>query len=211
MDGAFSIQCGRRRPRCNAASMLPTATDSTRLVTFHIDVEGGVPPIAGVEESRRNVSHHGQDGAKIEQLRRVERAELQVMRDFVGRLKRSDEAGGSVLERTMVLYGSNLGNASSHNTQNLPILLFGGGFKHGQHLAFDGKNNTPLGRYLSPCCNNSESRKCNSPMRWARCPAWSALESSGTDLELVRTTCLAPPFREYYGLKRTGVCARQRK
>ncbi|MCI0366592.1 MAG: hypothetical protein L0219_22235, partial [Phycisphaerales bacterium] len=44
----------------------------------------------------------------------------------------------------MVLYGSNLGNASSHDTRNLPILLFGGGFKHGQHLAFDQNNNAPL-------------------------------------------------------------------
>lgn len=44
----------------------------------------------------------------------------------------------------MVLYGSNLGNASSHDPRNLPILLIGGGFKHGQHLAFDRDNNTPL-------------------------------------------------------------------
>ena len=44
----------------------------------------------------------------------------------------------------MVLYGSNLGNASSHDTSNLPILLAGGGFAHGQHLAFDRKNNRPL-------------------------------------------------------------------
>jgi hypothetical protein len=44
----------------------------------------------------------------------------------------------------MVLYGSNLGNASSHDTKNMPILLAGGGFKHGQHLAFDPKNHPPL-------------------------------------------------------------------
>ena len=125
---------------------LALQTDSTRLVTFHIDVEGGVPPIAGVQESRHNVSHHGQDGAKIDQLRRVERAELGVLRGFVEKLKASDEAGGSVLDRTTGLYGSNLGNASSHNTQNLPLLLFGGGFRHGQHLAFDAKNNAPLAR-----------------------------------------------------------------
>jgi hypothetical protein len=44
----------------------------------------------------------------------------------------------------MVLYGSNLGNASSHDTRNMPMLLAGGGFKHGQHLAFDEKQNYPL-------------------------------------------------------------------
>ncbi len=44
----------------------------------------------------------------------------------------------------MLLYGSNLGNAATHATTNMPALLAGGGFKHGQHLAFDTKNNTPL-------------------------------------------------------------------
>jgi hypothetical protein len=44
----------------------------------------------------------------------------------------------------MLLYGSNLGNAATHATTNLPAILAGGGFKHGQHLAFDPKNNTPL-------------------------------------------------------------------
>ena len=44
----------------------------------------------------------------------------------------------------MVLFGSNLGNASSHDNKNLPILLAGGGFKHGQHLAFDPQKNPPL-------------------------------------------------------------------
>lgn len=44
----------------------------------------------------------------------------------------------------MILYGSHLGNASSHNNTNMPILLAGGGFKHGQHLAFDAENNYPL-------------------------------------------------------------------
>ncbi len=43
-----------------------------------------------------------------------------------------------------MLFGSNLGNASSHDTRNLPVLLAGGGFRHGQHLAFDPTNNTPL-------------------------------------------------------------------
>jgi hypothetical protein len=44
----------------------------------------------------------------------------------------------------MVLFGSNLGNASSHDTKNMPIILAGGGFKHGQHLAFDQADNYPL-------------------------------------------------------------------
>ena len=56
--------------------------------------------------------------------------------------KREDDA--RLLDRTMVLFGSNMGDANKHDNTNLPILLAGGGFKHGQHLAFDPKNNTPL-------------------------------------------------------------------
>lgn len=123
---------------------LALQNDSTRLVTFAIDVDGGVPPIEGVKESRHNLSHHGQDPAKIDQLRRIEFAELQALKDFLIKLQNNGEAGGRLLDQTQVLFGSNLGNASSHDTRNLPIMLFGGGFKHGQHLAFDSNNNTPL-------------------------------------------------------------------
>jgi hypothetical protein len=54
------------------------------------------------------------------------------------------ETGGTLLDRTQILYGSCLGNANSHSNQNLPLILAGGGFKHGKHLAFDAQNNTPL-------------------------------------------------------------------
>jgi hypothetical protein len=134
---------GRMRMMLDLA-FIALQTDSTRLVTFAIDVDGGVPPIEGVKESRHNLSHHGQDPSKIEQLRRIEIAELQVLNGFLNKLQNTDEAGSRLLDRTQVLFGSNLGNASSHDTRNLPVLLFGGGFKHGQHLAFDSMNNTPL-------------------------------------------------------------------
>jgi hypothetical protein len=123
---------------------LALQTDSTRLITFAIDVDGGVPPIEGVKESRHNLSHHGQDPAKIEQLRRIELAELQVLNTFLTKLKSTTESGSALLDHTQVLFGSNLGNASSHDTRNLPIMLFGGGFNHGQHLAFDRTQNAPL-------------------------------------------------------------------
>ena len=54
------------------------------------------------------------------------------------------EDGGSLLDKTMVFFGSNLGNASSHNNRNMPVLLAGGGFKHGQHLRFDPQTPPPL-------------------------------------------------------------------
>ena len=54
------------------------------------------------------------------------------------------EPHGSLLDTTMVLYGTNMGSANSHANDNLPVVLAGGGFKHGQHLAFDRKKNYPL-------------------------------------------------------------------
>ena len=59
-------------------------------------------------------------------------------------LKAVEEEGESLLDRTMVLYGSNLGDANAHSTTNMPILFAGGGFRHGQHLRFDATNNYPL-------------------------------------------------------------------
>lgn len=67
-----------------------------------------------------------------------------MLREFLAQLKTSQENGNSLLDGTTVLFGSNLGNASSHDWSNLPILVAGGRFKHGQHLAFDPKHNLPF-------------------------------------------------------------------
>jgi hypothetical protein len=134
---------GRTRLMFDLAQ-LAFQTDSTRLVSLRIDVVGVVPPIPGVSLDHHNLSHHGKDPEKLKQLQRIETQQLVALRDFLGKLKQAKEGGETLLDRTMVLYGSNLGNASSHDTKNLPILFAGGGFKHGQHLAFDRKNNTPL-------------------------------------------------------------------
>ena len=63
---------------------------------------------------------------------------------FLTRLHSGTEQGETLLDRTMVLFGSNLGNASSHDTRNMPVVFAGGGFKHGKHLAFDQQNNYEL-------------------------------------------------------------------
>jgi hypothetical protein len=59
-------------------------------------------------------------------------------------LELAKEGNESLLDRTMVLYGAPMGNAASHDNKNLPMLLAGGGFKHGGHLAFDAQRNYPL-------------------------------------------------------------------
>lgn len=125
---------------------LALQTDSTRFITLSIDGMNDVPPIQGVTIDHHNLSHHGKDPEKLAQLKIVETLEMQALRDFLVKLRDSKETGGSVLDRTTVLYGSNLGNASSHDTKNMPVIVAGGGFKHGQHVAFDPKNNTPTGQ-----------------------------------------------------------------
>jgi hypothetical protein len=126
--------------------LIPLAlqTDSTRLVTILLQARGDVPPVQGVTIDHHNLSHHGQDPEKIRQLRLVEEAEFRAFNGLLTSLKAKKEGGGSLLDNTMVLFGSNLGNANSHDWHNLPMVLAGGGFKHGQHLGFDAKNNTPL-------------------------------------------------------------------
>ena len=126
--------------------LIPLAlqSDSTRLVTILLQGANSVPPVPGVTIDHHNLSHHGRDPAKIQQLRLIEEAQMRVVRDLLGKLKIKNERGTTLLENTMVLFGSNLGNANSHDTRNLPILLAGGGFKHGRHVAFDVAKNNQL-------------------------------------------------------------------
>jgi hypothetical protein len=140
-----SDNIGRARLLFNLAR-LALQTDSTRVVTIFIKGMDLKPPIEGVNEDHHGLSHHGRNQAKIDQLRIIERAEMAAFRDFLVALRDTKERGASLLDQTQVLLGSNLGDASSHNTANLPILLAGGRWKHGQHIAGDTKSNTPLGK-----------------------------------------------------------------
>ncbi|HCN30719.1 MAG TPA: hypothetical protein DIT64_18740 [Verrucomicrobiales bacterium] len=117
--------------------VLALQTDSTRTVTMRLSGMNAVPEIPGVKNDWHNLSHHGQDPAKIEELKVIELAEFTAFADFLAKLKQTREGGRPLLDSTAVLFGSNLGNASSHSTANLPLVLAGGGFKHGRHLAIE--------------------------------------------------------------------------
>ena len=123
---------------------LALQTDSTRLITIMLAGSTYAPPIKGVTLGHHDLSHHGKDPGKLEQLKIVEVETMKTVRDLLAKLKQSKEDGSNLLDRTTVFLGSNLGDGSSHSTQNLPVLLAGGGFKHGQHLHFDPKNPPPL-------------------------------------------------------------------
>ncbi len=123
---------------------LALQTDSTRFITFALNGLNAVPVIPGVTQDWHNLSHHGQDPAKLAELRVIEVEQMRLFGELLAKLKSTPEEDGSLLDRTIVLFGSNLGNASSHDNKNLPIIVAGGGFRHGQHLAFDPKKNPPL-------------------------------------------------------------------
>ena len=135
---------GRARLMFNL-TRLALQTDSTRVVSIFIRGMDLRPPIEGVTEDHHGLSHHGRNPAKIDQLRIIERAEMTAFRDFLVALRNVKDGDGTLLDHTQVLIGSNLGDASGHGTTNLPILLAGGGYRHGQHIAGDPQNNTPLG------------------------------------------------------------------
>lgn len=122
---------------------LALQTESTRVVTLTLSTFSIVPSIAGVKNETHGLTHHGNEPEKIAELRKIEEAQLAVFGDFLSTLAETPETGGSLLDHTQVLYGSCLGNANSHSNRNLPLILAGGGFKHGRHLAFDENNNTP--------------------------------------------------------------------
>ena len=130
---------------------LALQTDSTRVVTYTLGSMNAVPSnIVGVKTDWHNLSHHGKDEEKIDELRLVEQAEFDAFATFLAELKAVQEQGRSLLDHTAILFGSNLGNASSHDWRNLPILVAGGGYRHGRYVAHDQAKNTPLANLFVP-------------------------------------------------------------
>ncbi len=130
---------------------LALQTDSTRVATFGLGALNSAPSnIKGVSQDWHNLSHHGKDDAKINELKLIEEAEFTIFNEFLTRLKETPEESGTLLDATAVLFGSNLGNASSHDWRNLPIIVAGGGYRHGSYVAHDPKDNTPLANLFVP-------------------------------------------------------------
>ena len=112
---------------------LALETDSTRFISLFVDTV-----------VIHNITHHGNRPEALQELRGHEEKQFDALADFLKTLAGTKEEGQTLLGRTMVLYGTCMGSANSHSNVNLPVLLAGGGFRHGQHLAFDTTNNYPL-------------------------------------------------------------------
>jgi hypothetical protein len=120
---------------------LALQSDSTRIITLKSTAMNDVPKLPGVDTGWHDLSHHGQDEQKIEELKLIEAAEFREINGLISLLCQASDATGTVLDHTQVLITSNLGNASSHSWRDLPVILAGGGYQHGSHIVAGGAGN----------------------------------------------------------------------
>lgn len=128
--------------------VLALQTQSTNVITFSHPGGNRLFPFEGIELGYHSLTHHGQRPDLLRQLAIIELYYTQQLARFLERMKETQDADGRpLLDSTVVLFGSGMGNASSHSSRNLPILLAGGGFKSGAHHRFErhGRDGRPLG------------------------------------------------------------------
>jgi hypothetical protein len=126
---------------------LALQTDSTRIAT--LEIAGGFEAAAfGLKKDYHALSHHGQVKENIDGLLKLEQYQVEQFARFLTKLKSIEDGEGTLLDHSMVLFGSGMANANAHTNTNLPIVLAGGGFEHGEHKAYPLSG---LGR--QPLCN----------------------------------------------------------
>lgn len=124
---------------------LALQSDSTRILTLEI-AGGFLASALGIKKDYHALSHHGQLQENIDALVKLEQYQMQQFARFLAKLKAMEDGDGTLLDHSMVLFGSGMGNANSHTNTNLPIVLAGGGFRHGEHKAYPqtGAGRVPL-------------------------------------------------------------------
>ncbi len=124
---------------------LALQTDSTRIATLEIggDFESRA---LGIAKGYHALSHHGKVQTNIDSLLKLEHYQMQEFSRFLTKMKSTQDGEGNLLDHTQVLFGSGMGNANAHTNSNLPIILAGGGFAHGEHRAYPekGHHRVPL-------------------------------------------------------------------
>ena len=124
---------------------LALQTDSTRIATLEI---GGdfLPQHLGIKKDYHGLSHHGNDADAIADLITLEKYQIAQFGKFLTRLAKINDGECSLLDSTTVLFGSGIGDANSHRNSDLPIILAGGGYKHGEfrEVQREGPNKVPL-------------------------------------------------------------------
>ncbi|MDA1276535.1 MAG: DUF1552 domain-containing protein [Verrucomicrobia bacterium] len=121
--------------------------DVTRVITFQLarETSNRTYPEIGVPDPHHPLSHHGNDPAKIERMAKINQFHVSLFAEFLGKLMATPEGNGTLLDHSLYLYGSGIGNPNIHDHTNLPILVAGGadgGMKGGRHILYD--KPTPL-------------------------------------------------------------------
>lgn len=118
---------------------LALQTDSSRVLSMSLRGGGEVFTIGGemLRFGYHALSHHGNDPEKIAELTKIDTEHMKSFAKFLAQLKsKTDAEGRPLLDSTIVMWGTGMGDASRHSNQDLPVVLAGGGFKHGRHLNF---------------------------------------------------------------------------
>ena len=121
--------------------------DITRVITFQLarETSNRTYPEIGVPDPHHPLSHHGNDPEKIARMARINAFHVSLFAGFLGKLKATPEGEGSLLDNTVLLYGSGIGNPNTHDHVDLPILVAGGaatGLKGNRHVRY--RQPTPL-------------------------------------------------------------------
>ena len=124
-------------------------TDSTRVATLEVGGSFAASDL-GIRKGYHSLSHHGKVQANIDLLVQIERYQVEQFARFLDKLSSLKDTGTdtSLLDNTMALFGSGMGNANSHTNNDLPIVLAGGGFKHGEHKQYPKEKSKRV-----PLCN----------------------------------------------------------
>lgn len=134
-------------PKLYDLILLALQTDSTRVATLEIGGSFAASDL-GIKKGYHSLSHHGKVQESIDLLVQIEKYQVEQYSRFLGKLRaiREPDTDGDLLDSTMVLFGSGMGNANSHTNIDLPVILAGGNFKHGEHKSYpeDGRKRTPL-------------------------------------------------------------------
>ena len=115
--------------------------DLTRVITFQMarETSNRTYPEIGINEPHHPLTHHGNDPEKIAKVAEINKFHLSLFSEFIQKLQQTPEAGGTLLDHVLYLYGSGMGNPNLHDHQNLPIIVAGGAAGHmrgGRHISF---------------------------------------------------------------------------
>jgi hypothetical protein len=124
--------------------VLAWQADITRVTTFMMaqELSGAVYPVSGIREAFHNLSHHSHVPANMDKLGVLNTYHVSTMRYLIDKLKATPDGDGTLLDHSMVLYGSGMGNSNQHDHEDLPVILIGGAsgrLQGGRHLVFPPK------------------------------------------------------------------------